>query len=115
MTQPTASKQLQFGCNGQKERSLLQSMWRRLSHILQIHRSWIGEAPATDVTELQSENTESANGAEEVNEPEESLLTDGTEVAYGVDDGPTRTRPKRETRPHAHLKNYMPLVRRETD
>jgi len=29
-------------------------------------KSWIGEAPATEVTELQSENTESANGAEEV-------------------------------------------------
>jgi len=27
-------------------------------------KSWIGEASATEVTELQSENTESANGAE---------------------------------------------------
>ena len=54
-------------------------------------KSWIGEAPATEVTELQSENIESANGAEEVNEPEESLPTDGTEAAYAVDDAPPRT------------------------
>jgi len=78
-------------------------------------KSWIGEAPATEVTELQSENTESANGAQEVNEPEESLSTDGTEAAYAVDDAPPRTRPKRETRRPTHLKNYVHSVRRETE
>jgi len=50
-----------------------------------------------------SQNTESANGAEEVNEPEKSLPTDFTEAAYVVDDASPRTRLKRETLPPAHV------------
>jgi len=56
--------------------------------IVGTQKSWFGEAPATEVIELQSENTEFANGVEEVNEPEESLPTDGTEAAYAIDDAP---------------------------
>jgi len=48
------------------------------------------------------------------NEQEESLQKDGTEAAYAVDDAPARTRPKRETRPPAHLENYVHSARRET-
>ena len=71
-------------------------------------KSWISEAPATEVTEPQLGNTERNESEMEMNiRLRDSSPANDAEVAYTVDEAFFRTRPKREVHPPKHVSEYV--------